>query len=809
MSAKEKFKMLCKKCGETFDDELKACPKCGFKKPVGKRKKFKVELPDDIKPSMPSDDFISSTSKPAPAIKKVVVDTEQTKRNKTRNTRYIDKDEEQVVQKTPVAKPTLTFESKKKEPVKPATQKPTRPAKKPMFKVEIPDEYADLALTRKKEADKAQQEQTMPLESKADIIEDKVTIEKADENAMGDNLIEEVKPAKEATNKKETKHSKQEPIKDDFEIFVGEDLYLDGDPVEQVAQEQIHEVPLDLIDETIAKPKSLSETMQCFEDERTAKNEPTSIEEEQQAQQQAQQELQQEPQADEMTQLQQQKEQQNVLRATQYKEKKLSKAEKRAAEKSLLSIKIIAVVMFVLLGSLTIVSATTQVFDASNEALMTLSFASVSDENTQEVQEFLTQVSSLLSLESYESDDFSANEILDMIKPYSDSGLYSAFFTSATLVYDNNDPDGRYTEDGERYYKIAKSDIDQIITSLGIDTVSMVIEQDYYLYEDYYYFKYIEDTETSAATYSVQIDKIKKTIEGAYYVEFSLLNQNETAIYDRYAVIGVSEQDEVITYSLDILSDEVLFNTFGEMKDLEEVEEVYSIQREVIELETSGGIILYEYIIDYPVFTGDSQLELMVNQLYSDLITAYNMDTDSIDAEYEVYASGGISDDTFPMCVYIDVSVEMYSDEYLTILQQVIEEQTIQDTEETVTQIYTNSLSSYNYLIEDASAIKLSDIVGDDKTTLYEILYRLYYGYDIEEVLTGEYLETSYYSYWQQPDEDEVPEDENNIGEDIYDGCHILTDEGVIFFYETVYGYYDEILLDNDTISSILAMETE
>lgn len=712
--------MLCKKCGEIFSDGFTHCPKCGERKAVKKPSKtFKVDLPTNIKPQTATDTYISSNSKLAPNIEKVIVEHEQNIKNKTRNTRYIDNEDEEILQPSSVSKPQ-TLKNATPQPLAASPKKPSSSAElfermpvkkvdiKPKFKIDLPQEYADLEL-------KSTNINSQPTASAA---------------------------------------LKQQP------------------------SEQVKKVESSVVAKAIEKAQNTQEI-------KSTQN-STSIK-----------------------QVNKEKEFEVALQNKKAEAKK-SKI-KIKPKKAMTAIVAMMMILVVFIGSLTAVAINTTWFVASEEIVRSISFISVKDEEIEEIETFLNQIATILVLDTYESTDMSASEVLDLVAPYSDYGLYALFFGSAELVYDNNDPAGRFAQEGDAYYCIAQEEIDEILAVLGVSSISMAINEDYYLYDGYYYFaQHVDDIEHNE--YLLTLSSVKNTSDDCYYVELKINDLTDLVTYKRYILIESEEIDEEQNYTLALVSDVDLFNSFGEMRVSEtDDSELYSINREVIELETSDGVLIYEYIIDYPVFTGDSNTVLMINQIYSDLISAYKLSTEEVDNEYAIYQNAEIDEDTFPMRVYIDITVELYDDDYLVLLQQVIEENSlIQDQEDVledvIIPIYDNSISSYNFKIDTSTDMKLSEILGDDNDEEFcEILYRIYSGYDYSTVLTGEYLlSPSYYYYGWEDDYDSTPDDTLGIGDDIYDSCFTLTDDGIVFYYANEYGYYEEILLENSVIDSIL-----
>lgn len=716
--------MLCKKCGETFSDGYKACPHCGERKSQKKaaQKVFKVDLPEDIKPETETDNFISSNSKPAPHIEKVIVDQEQLVKNKTRNTRYIDNEAEQTIQGSTVD----AAENKKAAPKKPVSTQElfskAIAAKKSQdnkeFKIALPEEYAQLNLTVEK---------------------------------------------------------KEEPIKKDIEPKQKPVQVQALSTDKEQTPAQISDLELDL--EKLAKQSA--EVKQIETDTEPLKEDTIQLEIKRR-----------------------EKEFELALQSKKEEEKMRLKILPKKAMNTVLAM---VMVLVVVLGSLTAISATTSWFEMSDEIVKSLSFISVKDEKVQEIEEFLTKIVSVLTADSFDSTNMSANEALDLIKPYSDSGVYANFFGAASLIYDNDDPASRFIQEGEGYYCISQEDIDEIFACLGINSISMAMQEQYYLYDGYYYFTQAPDDYVQSE-YELTVSSVKSTLDGCYYVELSVNDLTNLVTYKRYVILSEEETDEGSSYYLDIISEDELFNSFGEMRvSSDDESSLYTIERETIELETSDGVIIYEYVIDYPVLSGDSNTIALINQLYSDLIASYKLSTEEVDNEYEIYQAAGVDEDIYPISVYIEVSVALYDEEYVSILQHVVEENSlIEPQEDIIVPLYETSMSSFNYVIESTHDLKISEVMGDYEDEFCEILYRMYYDYDYSTVLTGEYLDKpSWYYYGWEDDYDSTPSDSEGIGEDIYDSCFTLTADGVVFYYENEYGYYQEFFIDNDTIDTI------
>lgn len=505
---------------------------------------------------------------------------------------------------------------------------------------------------------------------------------------------------------------------------------------------------------------------------------------------------------------------------------KASKAEK----KSLIFISFVLAFIFASAVFLTLISVKTDAFENKQEPTQAVSLVTGLTDSECALLEQHFQKGFTFYKAGFDRDTFTSKQLISLIN-LNDSGNF--FYTVSGLQPvkgEEADPFDRfYNEDEQQYnyYVIKEADLDKVIESFSLNPLHAENAENYYYFDGYYYFKFTDKKSTTPIV-KADITNSKKVSDGSYYVEckFSADGTDATKMLYFITQKTVDEATGAVSFTVNKSSAKPLFNSTGKAAE-NNVTAKYKMKTETIECYTSDRTLMRKYVVEYPVFSGDSSGEVNANRFYEDMLAVYRLNASSAQKDYEDFiAKGGAKEDlpytqTITSEVTFDdenrLSFVQYITSYSPVLPEVQEETTgeaqddyyyynEEETQAEPEQTETVKLpevkaEAYTFDKTTGEYVSKDDILGKNYLVISEILYRIYNGYDysnvaseIEENSTGEedYYEDDYYygydyyseeDYYDDSQESDIPTDKDGLGVSIYESAWALTKGGVTFYY--------------------------
>lgn len=483
----------------------------------------------------------------------------------------------------------------------------------------------------------------------------------------------------------------------------------------------------------------------------------------------------------------------------QRKKKRSAKKKKTASkgEKTSRSIVIaLSCVMAVITAATAVLGVATDVFKGSDVKAVTVLI--LPQEDKEELENHLSKLWPLATA-GFDTETMTVEELMGYIKPYSENGLYTSFGYSAVAVTHEADPADRFkdAEGNYCYYKIPAEEIDSILKQFNVQSNHAVNNKSYYYYDSHYYFSWGESSDEKTGG-RITVGDSKRIQDGRYYVPCKF-GKNEV-----YVIASIEEKDDSRYWKIHSMSLTPVFDNLGIMiKDEESTTDSYEIRQLVIEGKADDGTVFKKYLIKYPYFFGDSQGEKGANSFYQSIITYYQQQADQVQSDYKKFIKRGGKTDSLPQELHYDAIVSCSDDKQLCLINEISESLLLYKADKNSDQqsgsqiLPKKTLECYTFDLETGLFVAKDSIIGKDYHKVSEILYRIYGGY----------------SYADLTDEDasseSVPDDENGIGEKIYNSASTLCEDGYVFCYVTQEGVREDVVIPFKTIEKITKTATE
>ncbi|MCM1543936.1 MAG: hypothetical protein NC110_01440 [Ruminococcus sp.] len=519
----------------------------------------------------------------------------------------------------------------------------------------------------------------------------------------------------------------------------------------------------------------------------------------------------------------------------------IKRKKKDPLKKTYLAIKLIASFCAVAIIAITVLGTVTDIFEDNPNKTLVLS--GLSNEQKTSFAKYASQLTALYE-NGYNKQITVFDDVLELMKPNSDDGLYAGFFEKKQPITDEGDPAERFKlgENSYNYCKVDEKDIEKIADSLGLKVHHDANTADYYYYDGAYYFAAKQSGEAYKKL-AVHVDEAKQTQSGDYYVTCGLYP--ESSVSDDGTVTGEPSQKQYFLASLAVngetdnwsvskISDEPIIETpIVSIKDKDtdkdsekvstEIKSLdFEIKRESITAKTSGGDVYAEYIVEYPYFESTGITQTAINNIYSELVDSFKAQADDADKLYEKYIKEGHEKSDLPLYTHI-VSNVVYNDNgYISLMERRTEStfESVAQAETTASQTSwsTSTTSSqpeqeqvtfakttyegYTYVIESGDFVKKDEVLGKDYQQMYKELYELYYESKHNDVTDEEETTTSQ-SSWGTAQTSSIPNDSDGIGEAIYTSAWVLSKNGVIFCYQNTDGALDKVIIPYDKLENM------
>lgn len=449
--------------------------------------------------------------------------------------------------------------------------------------------------------------------------------------------------------------------------------------------------------------------------------------------------------------------------------------------------------------ALTFVSKYTDVFKASSDAVKTVALSGFTHSEKSSFEDYAGFFSAFLE-SGFNRDNVRQEELLEMMKPQSGSGLYAAFFGTVSPVTDEADPADRFkTEGGYGYCKVKSANVKKIMRSLGRQVVNCANGKDFYYYDGWYYFSASGESDSSKSTYSVEVVSSKRTEDGNFYAQCEFTDKNG-AKKTVYCIVSLEKGEEGNRWSLLELSSSPLFSEDG-VKIEKESDGVlsYSIERKTIRGKTKKSILFANYIIEYPVFSASSDDEdgtraaATLNTLYNELIAKYEAKAKRATRLYKRYLELGGKRKDLPAYAYVSLKVTYNKNGYISLLEETNEylplfsrfeerKAAAEENGESVSPpvlLPTTTFEGYTLDIKSGEFLKKDSVLGKDYYSIQQKLFEIY-------LKNNGLLSDSF---------TELPTDDKNIGQLINSSAWCIGEDGVLFSFIDPNGYNDSLTL--------------
>ncbi len=493
------------------------------------------------------------------------------------------------------------------------------------------------------------------------------------------------------------------------------------------------------------------------------------------------------------------------LQAPQQRErqkmKKMSKKEKGAFNFiiSLMS------VVFVVIAALTGISLGTDVFEKDEDSVMAMALSGFSLSETAELEEYLSKIS-ITAYSGFDREQDVIVDVMEFIRPYDAGGLYSRFYGAPELTVNKADPNGRFANENGDYsfYALDGEKVDRILHSFGFDINHNVNEKDFYFYDGRYYFANKGDYAFSTTVVS-DVSSSKRIQNGSYYVECSFYDEKsekeDNSYLKAYIILdkNAEAKEGEIPWKLSLISHKPVFDATGFMiKDESGKNELsYSIEYKTIQAVAKDGTVYAEYNVEYPYFKGNTEGEKEVNRLYAELINNYTLQCEDADKDYKKFIKKGGKKADLPYVTHAVARVTYNRDGYISIVEGLSQykpqqakastaEDTAEETEEFII-LPERTVEGYIIDVETGNFLSSKEIIDAQYHLVYEVIYRIYNGYDYESLLKGEDAAIG------------IPEDTDEIGKTFYESASALSENGFIFCSVHPKGYTETVIIPYST----------
>ena len=473
--------------------------------------------------------------------------------------------------------------------------------------------------------------------------------------------------------------------------------------------------------------------------------------------------------------------------AKKVKPQKKSAKKKKSASKSEKTSRTIVValscVMAVITAVVAVLGVATDIFKGSDVKAVTVLI--LPQEDKEELEKHLSKLWPLAAT-GFDTEKMTVEELMGYIKPYSESGLYTAFGYSAVAITHEADPADRFkdAEGNYCYFKIPAEEIDSILKQFNVQSNHAVNNKAYYYYNLHYYFSWGESSDEKSSG-RVTVGDSKRIQDGRYYVPCKF-GKNEV-----YVIASIEEKEDSRYWKIHSMSLTPVFDSLGIMiKNEESTSDVYEIRQITIEGKADDGTVFKKYVIKYPYFFGESQGEIGANSFYQSIITYYQQQADQVQSDYKKFIKRGGKTDSLPHEIHYDAIVSYADDEKLCLINEISESVLLHKGDENQI-LPKKTLECDTFDVETGLFVAKDSIIGKDYHKISEILYRIYSGYSYDDLLD------------ENAESKDVPDDENGIGEKIYNSASTLCKDGYVFCYVTEDGMREDVVIPFDAITKL------
>lgn len=471
------------------------------------------------------------------------------------------------------------------------------------------------------------------------------------------------------------------------------------------------------------------------------------------------------------------------------------KTQKRATA----AIAVIMCLVAVLTAGLTAVNILTDVFDEDESTEKVVAGVGLTSQQEKDLEDAVAKVFSVAKNE-FDRQTSDAEALIARIRPSDKGDTCLRLNDTAAVLQTEPDPAERFAdEDGEyAYYRLEESKVDKLLDLFGEKSYRGENGESFYYCDGYYYFSADEVKETPVVSF--EVTKSRRVLDGSYYAEgyFYLEKGRETVKTDAYhLVIELNEgaADGESLYRIRKISTEPIFGSDGKLVGSETT---YEIKTEVIEGYTDDGLLFGRYVIEYPVIIGESEGCNNVNEFFRNAVSVYELKAQSAQQLFEDFRQNGGDEEALPVAENITFKVAFEDENNISFVTRIasMSAEAEDDKEEGAKEaLYKTAVEAYTVDKASGNFVSKDSILGKNYLLVSELLYRIYNGYDYENLLPDASDDEYYY--------DETPDDTDELGITLYEGAWSLTEKGVAFYYVTEEGYVKEVTIPYAVVSKI------
>ncbi len=461
-------------------------------------------------------------------------------------------------------------------------------------------------------------------------------------------------------------------------------------------------------------------------------------------------------------------------------------------------------VIFIIILALAGVRMGTDIFDKDEDSVKAIVLSGLTSAETADLEEYLSKIA-LVAYSGFDREKHVAVDVMNYFRPHDAGGLYNRFFSYAEITANTPDPAGRFkNENGDYSYYVLDADkVDSIIEKFGYSVNSNINEKNFYRYDDKYYFANLSDY-TFSADVVADISLSKRIQDGSYYVECSFYDESAADTnknyFKAYIILDKYEDAESseVKWIINRISDEAIFDSSGLMiKDESGLNELsYTIETKTLEAVTEDGEVYARYILEYPVFSGDTKGEKVVNYTFEDMVKTYSTDVQSATEAYNKFIKKVGKAEELPYVTYVTARVSYNRNGYISIIlgtsekkpQSSYKASDAQEGEFQPVFLPEKKIQGYTIEVGTGEFIPKKEMFNVEYTLVHELLYRIYNGYEYESLINENIVS-----------EEIIPEDTENTGMAFYESACGLSRDGLLFCYVSPEGYTENIVIPYDT----------
>ncbi len=455
-------------------------------------------------------------------------------------------------------------------------------------------------------------------------------------------------------------------------------------------------------------------------------------------------------------------------------------------------------VVFAVMAALVGISLSTDVFEKDEDSFMAMALSGLSASETAELEDYLAKIS-VIAYSGFDREQDVIVDVMEFLRPYDAGGLYSRFYGATEITVNETDPNGRFANENGDYsfYALEGDKVDKILATFGFDINHNVNEKNFYYYDGKYYFANTPD-ESFSSSVMADVSSSKRIQDGSYYVECSFFDGSAEKADGDYlkAYIILDKKTDVkegeLPWSLSRISHEAIFDATGFMiKDESGKNELsYTIEYKTVQAVAEDGTVYAEYNVEYPLFKGNTEGEKEVNRLYAELINNYTLQCESAEKDYKKFIKKGGKKADLPFVTHAVARVTYNRDGYISIvegLSQYKPQTKTSEAQEEFIILPERTVEGYIIDVETGAFLSSKEIIDAEYHLVYEVIYRIYSGYDYESLLKGEDAAIG------------IPDDTDGIGKTFYESACALSENGFIFCSVHPKGYTETVIIPYST----------